>query len=59
MVGPEHDAEAAAVAGWSLPHGLAMLILDERIPPELVRTAEDVEALARNVFAHWRGPLGG
>jgi AcrR family transcriptional regulator len=59
VVGPEHDPQQAALAAWSLTHGLSMLILDGRIPAELVRTAEDAENLARSVLVLWRGPLGG
>jgi hypothetical protein len=48
---------AAALAAWSLPHGLAMLILDERIAREHVATADDAEALLRSAFAMWRSSL--
>ena len=58
VVGDEVDPRLAAVAAWSLPHGLSMLILDQRMPPEEVDTEEKVEALARQVFALWRGALG-
>lgn len=57
VVGPEVDAEAAAVAAWSLSHGLSMLILDGRVPRQHVETPDDVETLARTVFSLWRGPL--
>ncbi len=57
VVGPEGDALIGAVASWSLTHGLAMLILDKRIPDEYVATPDDAEALARRVIAQWRGPL--
>jgi len=56
IVGPE-QAELAAVAFWSLTHGLSMLILDGRIPEDKVSSAEDAEALARALIAQWRGPL--
>jgi AcrR family transcriptional regulator len=56
-VGPDDPPLLAAVSAWSLPHGLAMLILDGRIPPELVRTPDDAERLAREVFAMWRSGL--
>lgn len=57
VAGPETDPRRAAVSAWSLPHGLAMLILDGRIPAELVGTPDDAEALARSVFTHWRTVL--
>ncbi len=57
VVGPDGDALIAAVASWSLTHGLAMLILDKRIPAEYVATPEDVAKLAQQVIAQWRGPL--
>ncbi|MCA9649634.1 MAG: TetR/AcrR family transcriptional regulator [Myxococcales bacterium] len=59
VVGPGVDPRAAAAAAWSLPHGLSMLILDGRIPAEVVADEAAVEALARSVYALWRGPLGG
>ncbi len=46
--------DLAALASWSLPHGLSMLILDGRVPDALVRTGDDAEKLAREVIAHWR-----
>ncbi|MCA9698903.1 MAG: WHG domain-containing protein, partial [Myxococcales bacterium] len=52
------DARLAAAGAWSLPHGLALLILDGRIPKEEAGTPEQAEALARSIFALWRGPLG-
>ncbi|MCB9629814.1 MAG: TetR/AcrR family transcriptional regulator [Sandaracinaceae bacterium] len=48
------EALLASVAAWSIPHGLAMLILDGRIPPEHVATTEAVEQLARDVLSLWR-----
>lgn len=58
VVGPDVDSYTAAFAAWSLPHGLSMLVLDGRVPPELVEDTEAVEKLARSVYAMWRGPLG-
>nr|WP_255216512.1 TetR/AcrR family transcriptional regulator [Pseudenhygromyxa sp. WMMC2535] len=60
VLGEDVDEAAglvAALAAWSLPHGLAMLILDGRIPAEQVSTPGQVEALARTVIEQWRGPL--
>ena len=57
VIGPGGDALIAAVASWSLTHGLAMLILDKRIPAEYVATPDDAAKLARQVIAQWRGPL--
>lgn len=57
VIGPGRDATFAAVAAWSLTHGLAMLILDGRIPAEHVQRPEDVAKLTREVFEQWRGPL--
>lgn len=48
------DVDAAAAAYWALPHGLAMLILDGRIPPERVPNAKAAERMARESFAYWR-----
>jgi len=56
--GEDANPEHAAVAAWALPHGLSMLILDGRIPAEHVADAEAVDALARAVYAMWRGALG-
>ncbi|MGB1014669.1 MAG: TetR/AcrR family transcriptional regulator [Nannocystaceae bacterium] len=56
VVGPE-QAELAAVASWSLSHGLSMLILDGRIPQDRVSSPEDAEELTRALIAQWRGPL--
>ena len=53
------DGEAALVAGfasWCVPHGLAMLLLDGRIPADRVATPEQVDQLARTVLALWRDP---
>jgi AcrR family transcriptional regulator len=46
-----HSAEAlsAAVAAWSLVHGLATLWLNGNLPPAL---GDDPEAVARTVAAH-------
>lgn len=51
---PNASPELAALARWSLPHGLSMLILDRRVPAEVVRSGDDAEKLAREVIAHWR-----
>ncbi|MCB9700923.1 MAG: TetR/AcrR family transcriptional regulator [Myxococcales bacterium] len=58
-VGPGVDGPLAAAAAWSLPHGLAMLLLDGRIPAGEASGPEGAEALARAIFALWRGPLAG
>lgn len=57
VVGPDHDSLVAAVAGWALPHGLSMLILDGRIAPERIADEAAVEKLARDIYEMWRGPL--
>ena len=54
LVDDDTEPELAAVAFWSLVHGLSMLILDGRIPAELLETAEQVEFLTRNCYATWR-----
>ncbi len=36
-------AEAATMAAWSIVHGLAMLILDRRLPPEPAATRATLE----------------
>lgn len=54
VVGPDEDSLLAAVAFWSLVHGLSMLILDGRIPAEHVASPEQVESLTRATFAQWR-----
>lgn len=59
VAGPDVDPDAAALAAWSLSHGLSMLILDGRVPEEHVGTPEAVDQLARSIYALWRGPLGG
>ncbi len=51
------DPLEAALAAWSLTHGLTMLILDGRVPARLAGTPAQAEALARRVIAQWRGPL--
>lgn len=48
------ESLGAALAFWSLVHGLSMLILDGRVPPDRIATPEQVEALTRASFAHWR-----
>lgn len=55
VVGPE-AAELAGVAFWTVPHGLAMLMLDGRMPPEHTATPEAAAALAEQVIEVWRGP---
>ena len=50
----EETSMGVAFAFWSLVHGLSMLILDGRVPPELIASPEQVEALTRGSFAHWR-----
>ena len=57
VAGPDVDSYTAAFAAWSLPHGLSMLVLDGRVPDELVEDEDAVECLARTVYAMWRGPL--
>ena len=57
VVGPDVDSYTAAFAAWSLPHGLSMLVLDGRVPPELVEDPDGIEKLARSVYAIWRGPF--
>jgi AcrR family transcriptional regulator len=57
VAGPAVDARLAAAASWALPHGLAMLILDRRIPAEQVPGPDEAAALARTILQLWRGPL--
>jgi AcrR family transcriptional regulator len=47
------DAMTAALAFWSMSHGLSMLILDGRVPAEHTGSPEAMTALARAVFAQW------
>ena len=54
LVGKQEDATLAAFAFWSLVHGLSMLILDGRVPPEHLGGPEQIETLTRAAFAHWR-----
>jgi AcrR family transcriptional regulator len=50
--GTEGDAALlAGVASWCLPHGLAMLILDGRIPSDRVASSQAIAALAQQVLA--------
>ncbi|MBX2812082.1 MAG: TetR/AcrR family transcriptional regulator [Myxococcales bacterium] len=58
VVGPDHDPLIAAAAAWSLPHGLSLLVLDQRLPSEHIMNIDAVETLARQIYAMWRGPLG-
>ncbi len=53
VAGPE-SAELAGVAFWTVPHGLAMLMLDGRMPPEHTATPEAAAALAAQVLGVWR-----
>jgi len=55
VIGKKKDADSAALAFWTLPHGLAMLILDGRVPTALVSTRRALEKLALTCFAHWHG----
>lgn len=55
VVGPGADAMVAALAFWSLAHGLSMLVLDGRVPAEEMAARGGLGELARAVFAHWRG----
>ena len=43
---PRADRRRAAVAGWSLVHGLATLYLDGNLSPEL---GDDPRAIARDL----------
>jgi len=47
----DEELDAATAAAWSLPHGLAMLILDGRVQ---VPNARAAERLARESFSYWR-----
>jgi AcrR family transcriptional regulator len=58
LVGEDQDPTVAALAAWSLTHGLSMLILDGRIAKEQVADADAAAQLARSVIDQWRGPLG-
>lgn len=53
-VGPNDDSMLAAYAFWSMVHGISMLILDGRIPPERIATKAQVTALTESMFRHWR-----
>jgi AcrR family transcriptional regulator len=57
VVGPAVDARLAAAASWALPHGLAMLILDRRIPADQVTGPDEAAALAATIVQLWHGPL--
>lgn len=55
-VAPEAARRAAAIGAWALVHGLAHLIADRQLPPDLV--AEDqLDALLENVLAIYRQGL--
>jgi AcrR family transcriptional regulator len=57
VVGPAVDSRLAAAASWALPHGLAMLILDRRIPGDVAASPDEAAALARTILQLWHGPL--
>jgi AcrR family transcriptional regulator len=57
VVAPGEDPMPTALAAWTLPHGLSMLMLDRRIPEHLVQTPQAVEALTRTLIARWRSDL--
>lgn len=46
-----------ALAAWSLVHGLAMLLLDGRIPRASVQGPKGVDRLVEGVFETWRQRL--
>ncbi|QBR71496.1 TetR/AcrR family transcriptional regulator [Beijerinckiaceae bacterium] len=50
---PEETRAAAAIGAWALVHGLAHLIADRQLPPELFDPADD-EGLIENVLAIYR-----
>ncbi len=50
------DALLAGFASWCVPHGLAMLLLDGRVPEERRSTPEQIDELARSVIGLWRAP---
>lgn len=58
VAGPNVDPLHVAIAAWSLSHGLSMLILHGRIPPEYIPDEQAGYALARSICAMWRGSLG-
>ncbi|TPV92908.1 MAG: TetR/AcrR family transcriptional regulator [Myxococcales bacterium FL481] len=58
IVDREEDALETAVAAWTVPHGLAMLLLSGQLPGARSNGSTQVEALTRRVFELWRGPLG-
>ncbi len=45
------DPGAAALAFWSLMHGIYMNVRVDRVPDEHVT---DIDALVSNSFAYWR-----
>lgn len=57
VVGDEVDPTVAAIAAWTIPHGLSMLVLDGRIPNKYLGSARDIDRLARRVYELWRGSL--
>ncbi|MBX2796723.1 MAG: TetR/AcrR family transcriptional regulator [Myxococcales bacterium] len=58
LPGGAHDPDAAAFAFWSLVHGVSMLLLDGRVPPERLEGEGAVEQLVRGSFAYWRAERG-
>lgn len=50
----EGEELPTALSFWSVAHGFSMLLIDGRIPPEHIASDAAVEALADQVFAHWR-----
>ena len=56
VVGDRRDPLEAALAYWSLVHGLAMLLIDGRIPAEHLEGEGAVERLARSVLDYWQHP---
>jgi AcrR family transcriptional regulator len=54
LPGADEDPDGAAFAYWSLVHGMSMLLLDGRVPPERLAGLDAVERLTRAAFATWR-----
>ncbi len=48
------QALVAGFASWCVPHGLAMLLLDGRVPSERAATPEQIDELSRTVLTLWR-----
>jgi AcrR family transcriptional regulator len=56
---PPADARHAALAAWSLVHGLATLLLTGNVPPDAARDPESLtRAVAGYLFAGQRGGRG-